>query len=65
VAIGMEAYPNLFETEKVRVEVDDKGYTRIVPGKPNAEIGIKIDSAGFIDRIMKKYLYQNLLPKSN
>ncbi len=64
VAIGMEAYPNLFQTEKVHIEVDDKGFTRIIPGKtPNAEIGVSIDSPGLIDRIMKKYLYQNFQPK--
>ena len=64
VAIGMEAYPALFQTEKVHIDVDDKGFTHIIPGKtPNAEIGTSIDSAGFIDRIMKKYLYQNLQPK--
>ena len=64
VAIGMEAYPNLFQTEKVHIDVDDKGFTRIIPGKsPNAEIGINIDSKEFIDRLMKKYLYQNLQPK--
>ncbi|MEK6547235.1 MAG: nucleoside hydrolase [Bacteroidota bacterium] len=63
VAIGMEAYPNLFQTEKVHIDVDDKGFTRIIPGKsPNAEIGISIDSKEFIDRLMKKYLYQNLQP---
>lgn len=64
VAIGMEAYPTLFQTEKVHIDVDDKGFTRIIPGKtPNAEIGITIDSNAFIERIMKKYLYQNLQPK--
>jgi inosine-uridine nucleoside N-ribohydrolase len=64
VAIGMEAYPALFQTEKVHIDVDDKGFTHIIPDKtPNAEIGTSIDSAGFIVRIMKKYLYQNLQPK--
>jgi hypothetical protein len=64
VAIGMEAYPKLFQSEKVHIDVDDKGFTRIIPGKtPNAEIGITIDSNAFIERIMKKYLYQNLQPK--
>ena len=64
VAIGMEAYPNLFQTEKVHIEVDDKGFTRIIPGKsPNAEIGTRIDSNKFIDLMMKKYLYQNFTQK--
>ncbi|MEY4382723.1 MAG: hypothetical protein RI995_265 [Bacteroidota bacterium] len=64
VAIGMEAFPNLFTTEKVHIEVDDKGFTRIIPDKtPNAEIGTSIDSKEFLDRIMKKYLYQNFNQK--
>jgi purine nucleosidase len=61
VAIGMEAYPELFKTEEVHIRVDDAGYTRIIPNeKPNARIGIYIDHAAFIERIMQKYLYQNL-----
>ncbi len=64
VAIGMEAYQTLFQTEKVHIEVDDKGFTRIVEGKsPNAEIGTSIDSKAFIDFLMKKYLYQNFTQK--
>lgn len=61
VAIGMEAYPDLFKTEDVHIRVDDQGYTRLIPHeKPNARIGIHIDHAAFIERIMQKYLYQNL-----
>jgi inosine-uridine nucleoside N-ribohydrolase len=61
VAIGMEAYPELFKTEEVHIRVDDAGYTRIIPNeKPNARIGIHIDTDDFIARIMKKYLHQNL-----
>jgi len=61
VAIGMEAYPDLFKTEDVHIRVDDQGFTRLVPHeKPNARIGIHIDHAAFIERIMQKYLYQNL-----
>jgi len=61
VAIGMEAYPELFKTEEVHIRVDDAGYTRIIPNeKPNARIGIHIDTDAFIARIMKKYLHQNL-----
>lgn len=64
VAIGMEAYPELFQTEKAHIDVDEKGFTRIIPNKsPNAEIGIRIDTPAFIERIMKKFLYQNLQPK--
>jgi inosine-uridine nucleoside N-ribohydrolase len=61
VAIGMEAYPDLFKTEDVHIRLDDQGFTRLIPNeKPNARIGIHIDHAAFIERIMQKYLYQNL-----
>ena len=61
VAIGMALYPDLFKTEKVFVEVDDKGYTRIDKTKtPNAEIGVSINTDEFLKRIMDAYLKQNL-----
>lgn len=61
VAIGMALYPDLFKTEKVFLEVDDKGYTRIDKTKtPNAEIGISINTDEFLKRIMGVYLKQNL-----
>lgn len=61
VAIGMALYPDLFKTEKVFVEVDDKGFTRIDKTKtPNAEIGVSINTDEFLKRIMDIYLKQNL-----
>lgn len=61
VAIGMALYPDLFKTEKVFVEVDDKGFTRIDKTKtPNAEIGVSINTNEFLKRIMDVYLRQNL-----
>ncbi len=61
VAIGMALYPDLFKTEKVFVEVDDKGYSRIDKTKtPNAEIGVSINTEEFLKRIMDAYLKQNL-----
>jgi inosine-uridine nucleoside N-ribohydrolase len=61
VAIGMEAHPELFATEKVHVFVDDKGFTRIDPLKPaNASIGTSIKHTEFIQKLMHNYVYQNL-----
>jgi inosine-uridine nucleoside N-ribohydrolase len=61
VAIGMEAHPELFTTEKVHVFVDDKGFTRIDPSKPaNATIGTSIKHTEFIQKLMHNYVYQNL-----
>lgn len=61
VAVGMEANPELFTTEKVHVFVDDQGFTRLDPNKPaNATIGTTIKSVEFIKILMHNYLYQNL-----
>ncbi len=61
VAIGMEAHPELFTTEKVHVYVDEKGFTRIDPSKPaNATIGTSIKHTEFIQKLMHNYVYQNL-----
>jgi purine nucleosidase len=61
IAIGMEAHPELFTTEKVHVFVDDKGFTRIDPSKSaNATIGTSIKHTEFIQKLMHNYVYQNL-----
>lgn len=63
VAIGMEAHPELFTTEKVHVYVDDKGFTKLDPSKPaNATIGTSIKHKEFIQKLMHHYVYQNLQP---
>jgi inosine-uridine nucleoside N-ribohydrolase len=62
VAVGMVLWPELFTTKKVHVTVDDEGYTRIDETKePNCEIGVTIDSAEFIRRMMKRLLMQNFM----
>lgn len=61
VAIGMLLYPDLFKTKKVNLSVDNEGFTRVDESKtPNAELGVYINSNEFINRIIKKYLLQNL-----
>ena len=63
VAIGMEANPELFTTEKVHVYVDDQGFTRLDSSKPaNATIGTSIKHTEFIQKLMHQYVYQNLQP---
>jgi purine nucleosidase len=61
VAIGMALYPDLFKTEKVFIEVDNNGFTKVDKAKtPNAEIGVSINTDEFLKRIMEVYLRQNL-----
>jgi len=61
VAIGMVLWPDLFLTRQAYVKVIDGGYTIIDEGKsPNCEIGISIKKEEFLNRIMQRYLSQNL-----
>lgn len=61
VAVGMALWPELSETRPAHVEVTDSGYTVIDDSKePNCEVGITINRHEFLNRIMKRYLQQNL-----
>lgn len=61
VAVGMVLWPDLFQTRSAHVDVTNKGYTVLDEGRePNCEIGMSINQSEFIDRIMKRYLKQNL-----
>jgi purine nucleosidase len=61
VAIGMVIWPDLFTTKAVHTFVDDKGYTRIDENKkPNCEIGISINYDEFMNRYLKRLMFQNL-----
>ena len=61
VAVGMVLWPDLFTTREAHVRVTDEGLTVIDETKPaNCRIGIRIDQKVFIDRIMERYLKQNL-----
>lgn len=63
VAVGMVLWPDLFSTRKAHVRVTDEGYTVLDESKPpNCEIGMTINKKAFIERIMERYLKQNLHP---
>jgi hypothetical protein len=38
----------------MRIEVDDKGFTRKVDGPPNAQVCLKSDEAGFLDLLLTR-----------
>lgn len=60
VAIGMVLWPDLFETRKAYVYVDDEGYTRVDYDKvPNCTIGVKIDDQRFLDLMTRSIVEQN------
>jgi inosine-uridine nucleoside N-ribohydrolase len=55
VAVAYAVRPHLCPATPMRLEVDDKGYTRPAQGKPNAQVCLKSDEGAFlkllIDRI--------------
>lgn len=48
VAATYTVRPDLCPATPMRLEVDDKGFTRPVPGKANAEVCLKSDEKGFL-----------------
>ena len=63
VAVGYVLWPELFTSRKSHIYVDDSGYTLIDDSKePNAEILMTINKEEFIQRIMERYIKQDLEP---
>src|SRR5262249_9455579 len=44
----------MFKVERLRLEVDDEGYTRIAPGAANADVLTHIDEARFFRWLMPR-----------
>jgi inosine-uridine nucleoside N-ribohydrolase len=57
-AVAYAIRPELCPTTPLRLEVDDKGFTRPVDGAPNAQVCLQSDEKGFLefllDRIAKE-----------
>lgn len=50
MAVAMLVDPSLCESKPLAIEVDDKGFTRVVKGKPpNATVALKTDPKKFLD----------------
>jgi inosine-uridine nucleoside N-ribohydrolase len=49
VAVAYAVRPDLCPTAPMRIEVDDKGFTRPVEGEPNAQVCLRSDEKGFLD----------------
>jgi inosine-uridine nucleoside N-ribohydrolase len=52
VAVTYAIHPELCPATPLRIEVDDKGFTRPVDGTPNAEVCLKSDEKGFLDLLL-------------
>ena len=52
VAVTYAIRPDLCPATPMRLEVDDKGYTRPVEGAPNAQVCLKSDEKGFLELLL-------------
>jgi len=56
VAVTYAIRPDLCPAVPLRIEVDDKGNTRPVPGPPNAQVCVKSDEKGFLNLLLGRIL---------
>ena len=54
VAVTYAFRPDLCPAKPLRLEVDDKGFTRPVPGDPNAQVCLQSDEKGFLDLLVSR-----------
>lgn len=52
VAVAFAVHPEQCPTTPMRLEVDDKGFTRPVDGPPNAQVCLKSDEKGFLELLL-------------
>lgn len=56
VAATYAIRPDICPAKLMRIEVDDKGFTRPVSGAPNAQVCLKSDEKAFLDFLLKRIL---------
>jgi len=54
VAVAYVIRPALCPVQPIRLDVDDKGFTRPVAGAPNAQVCLKSDEKGFQELLLKR-----------
>ena len=54
VAVAYAVHPELCPVTPMRLEVDDKGFTRPIDGAPNAQVCLKSDEKGFLELLMSR-----------
>lgn len=61
VAVGYLLWPDLFGVEQGRVTVDERSMTLFETGaEPTSTVALEIDDAAFIERMIVRFLEQNL-----
>jgi purine nucleosidase len=56
VAATYAIRPDICRAKPMRIDVDDKGFTRPVSGAPNAQVCLKSDQRAFLDFLLKRIL---------
>jgi len=59
VAVAYAIRPDLCPATPMRLDVDDKGFTRPVDGNPNAQVCLKSDEKGFLDLLLGRITTDN------
>jgi inosine-uridine nucleoside N-ribohydrolase len=54
VAVAYSIHPELCPATPMRLEVDDKGFTRPVEGAPNVQVCLKSDETGFLELLLTR-----------
>jgi inosine-uridine nucleoside N-ribohydrolase len=59
VAVTYAVRPDLCPVTPIRIEVDDKGFTKPVDGAPNVQVCLKSDEKGFLDLLLGRLTGDN------
>jgi inosine-uridine nucleoside N-ribohydrolase len=60
VAVSSALEPGICPTQPMKIEVDDKGYTKPLSGAPNAQVCLKSNEEEFFHLYMTRVLNQHL-----
>jgi inosine-uridine nucleoside N-ribohydrolase len=59
VAVTYAIRPDLCPATPMHLEVDDKGFTRPVPGSPNAQVCLQSDEKGFLELLLGRITHEH------
>ena len=59
VAVTYAIRPDLCPARPIRIEVDDKGFTRPMDGEPDAQVCLTSDEKGFLDLLLSRVAPQS------
>ncbi len=54
VAVTYAIHPALCPVQPMRLDIDDKGFTRPVTGEPNVQVCLKSDEKGFLELLLNR-----------